>query len=242
MLMSGLMIFNAHPRLYWGQYGANSDPSWLEINDRQGEGYVRVGSVSMKTTGVLGVWQDGNGRTRNIAFPSWSTIPTNYNLALARRWHLTFAWLFVIGIITYGLRILVNGHLIRDLLPISGELHPRHIWSDIKHHAMLKFPRGEAARHYNILQKLSYLSVLGVLIPLMVLTGLTMSPSMDATWPWLLDIFGGRQNARSIHFIVVWLLVLFIIVHIAMVVLAGPFNEIRSMITGHYRLPKEHDQ
>ena len=76
-------------------------------------------------------------------------------------------------------------------------------------------------------------------MPLMVLTGLTMSPSMDATWPWLLDLFGGRQSARSIHFIAAWLLVLFIVVHLVMVVLAGPFNEIRSMITGRYRLPKE---
>ena len=83
--------------------------------------------------------------------------------------------------------------------------------------------------------------MLVVLIPLMVLTGLTMSPSMDATWPWLLDLFGGRQSARSIHFIVAWLLVLFILVHLVMVVLAGPFNEIRSMITGRYRLPKEKD-
>ncbi len=73
----------------------------------------------------------------------------------------------------------------------------------------------------------------------MILTGLTMSPSMDATWPWLLDIFGGRQSARSIHFICAWLLVGFIIVHVLMVILAGPINEIRSMITGRYRLPKE---
>jgi thiosulfate reductase cytochrome b subunit len=90
-----------------------------------------------------------------------------------------------------------------------------------------------------VLQKLAYLGVLVVLIPVMILTGLAMSPSMDATWPWLLDLFGGRQSARSIHFIVAWLLVLFVIVHLAMVVLAGPWNEVRSMITGRYRLPKE---
>ena len=78
-----------------------------------------------------------------------------------------------------------------------------------------------------------------VLIPLMVLTGLTMSPAMDTAWPWLLELFGGRQSARSIHFIVAFLLVLFFLVHILMVVLAGPINEVRSMITGRYRLPKE---
>jgi thiosulfate reductase cytochrome b subunit len=74
-----------------------------------------------------------------------------------------------------------------------------------------------------------------VLFPLIILTGLTMSPGMDAAWPWLLDIFGGRQTARTIHFIVMVLLVLFFVVHIVMVVLAGPVNELRSMITGWYR-------
>ena len=107
------------------------------------------------------------------------------------------------------------------------------------HHATLRFPKGEAARRYNVLQKLAYLGVLLVLLPVMVLTGLTMSPAMDATWPWLLDLFGGRQSARSIHFIAAWLLVLFVVVHLVMVVLAGPLNEIRSMITGRYRLPEE---
>ncbi len=119
------------------------------------------------------------------------------------------------------------------------ELRPGHIWTDIKNHATLNFPKGVAALNYNILQKASYLGVIVVLIPVMVLTGLTMSPSMDATWPWLLDIFGGRQTARSIHFIIAAFLVLFIIVHLLMVVLAGPFNELRSMITGRFRLPKE---
>ena len=89
------------------------------------------------------------------------------------------------------------------------------------------------------MQKLAYLGVLVVLIPVMILTGLTMSPSMDATWPWLLDLFGGRQSARSIHFIAAWALVAFFVVHLVMVVLAGPINEIRSMITGRYRLPEE---
>ena len=167
------------------------------------------------------------------------TIPSDYNLALARRWHLTFAWVFSVGIVAYGLWSLLNGHIRRDLMPRRDELRPRHVWQDIKDHAMLKFPKGAAAANYNILQKASYLGVIVVLIPVMVLTGLTMSPSMDATWPWLLDLFGGRQTARSIHFIVAVLLVLFFIVHVAMVVLAGPFNEIRSMITGRFRLPKE---
>ena len=101
------------------------------------------------------------------------------------------------------------------------------------------FRPGEAAQHYNILQKLSYGAVLFVFLPLMILTGLTMSPQMDSGWSFLVDLFGGRQSARSIHFIAAWLLVGFFFVHIAMVVLAGPINEVRSMITGRYKLPRE---
>ncbi len=238
MLMSGLMIFNAHPHLYWGSYGANPDTPWLEIGARDQEGYLRVGSLVLNTTGILGVWSDQNG-VHHLAFPSWATLPSSYDLARSRHWHLTFAWLFMSGIVLYLLWSLANRHLWRDLLPKLSELTPRHIWTDIKHHAMLRFPTGEAARNYNILQKLAYLSVLIVILPTLVLTGITMSPAMNAAWPWLLDLFGGRQSARSIHFICATLVVLFVIVHLVMVILAGPVNEIRSMITGRYRLPKE---
>lgn len=239
LLMSGLMIFNAHPRLYWGHYGANPDPAWLEIGAADGAGFLRVGPATVPTTGVLGVWTDAEGEVRTRAFPGWATLPSGYNLALARRWHLTFAWVFAIGIVAYGLWSLANGHLRRDLLPTRAELHPSHVWADIRDHARLRFPRGAAALKYNILQKASYLGVMGVLIPVMILTGLTMSPAMVASWPWLIDLFGGRQSARSIHFIAAALLVLFVVVHILMVLLAGPFNEMRSMITGRFRLPKE---
>jgi thiosulfate reductase cytochrome b subunit len=91
------------------------------------------------------------------------------------------------------------------------------------------------------LQKLSYISVVFVALPLMIATGLTMSPGMNAAWPWLLDVFGGRQSARSIHFITASALVAFFLVHIAMVLLAGPVNEVRSMITGWFRLPPERE-
>ena len=239
LLMSGLMIFNAHPRLYWGQHGANMDPAWLQIGARDNQGYLRVGQLSVTTTGYLGRWEDASGQIRNRAFPSWATIPSGYNLALARRWHLTFAWVFAIGIVAFGIWSLINGHFWRDIRPRLGELSPRHIWQAIKHHAMLRFPKGADALKYNVLQKASYIGVIFVLIPVMILTGLTMSPSMDATWPWLLEVFGGRQSARSIHFIVAVLLVAFFVIHILMVILTGPFNQIRAMITGTFRLPKE---
>ncbi|MFD1741748.1 cytochrome b/b6 domain-containing protein [Cypionkella sinensis] len=240
MLMSGLMIFNAHPRLYWGAYGANPDYAWLQIGATQANtGFVRVGNLTVDTTGVLGRWADSGGQVRNRAFPSWATLPQTYNLALARRWHLTFAWVFAVGLAAYLIRSLANRHLQRDLLPTSDEVRPSHIWADIKHHAKLQFPTGVAALRYNVLQKFAYLSVLIALIPGMILTGFTMSPGLNAAMPWLLDLFGGRQSARSLHFIFAFGLVGFIVIHLAMVVLAGPLNEVRSMITGRYRLPKE---
>jgi thiosulfate reductase cytochrome b subunit len=239
MLMSGLMIFNAHPRLYWGQYGANFDRAWLEIGNQGQVGLLRVGAVSVETTGALGYWKDGDGIPRARAFPWWATIPSGYSLADARIWHFFFAWVLTLGGLGYWLISFVNRHVTRDLLPMRGELSPRHIWRDICAHARLRFPRGAAALKYNILQKLAYLSVLFGLLPLIVLTGLTMSPGVDAAWRWLPALFGGRQSARSIHFLCAFGLVLFILVHLLMVVLAGPFNEVRSMITGRYRLPPE---
>lgn len=239
MLMSGLMIFNAHPRLYWGAYGANQDTAWLQIGAADERGYLRVGSMTLDTTGVLGVWTNPGGNEVHRAFPFWATIPSSYNLALARLWHLFFAWIFAGGLVLYGLWSLASRHLTRDLLPTRAELAPSHILHDIVAHARLRFPKGEAARRYNVLQKLAYCGVLLVLLPLIVLTGLTMSPALNAAWPWLLDLLGGRQTARSIHFIAAMLIVLFILVHVAMVVLAGPINEVRSMVTGRYRLPKE---
>ncbi|WP_447929753.1 cytochrome b/b6 domain-containing protein [Sphingopyxis fribergensis] len=239
LLMSGLMIFNAHPRLYWGEYGANFDRAWLVIGSTPDSGYLRIGDYRIETTGVLGRWIDAAGTEKTWAFPGWATIPTSYSLADGRRWHLFFAWILSIGLTLYMLWMLLGGHLRKDLHVRRAEWSPRHIWHDVKEHARLRFPRGEAAARYGILQKLSYIGVIFVALPLMIATGLTMSPGMNAAWPWLLDVFGGRQSARSIHFITAWALVAFFLVHIAMVLLAGPINEVRSMVTGWFRLPPE---
>jgi Ni/Fe-hydrogenase b-type cytochrome subunit len=241
MLMSGLMIFNAHPRLYWGEYGANFDRAWLVIGSTADEGYLRIGDWRVETTGVLGRWTDAEGTQKTWAFPGWATIPTSYSLADGRRWHLFFAWVMAIGLMLYMLWTAIGGHLKKDLHVRRTEWSPRHIWHDIKDHARLRFPRGEAAARYGILQKLSYIGVIFILLPLMIATGLTMSPGLNASAPWLLDLFGGRQSARSIHFIAAWALVAFFLVHILMVLLAGPVNEVRSMVTGWFRLPPEKD-
>lgn len=205
MGMSGLMILNAHPRLYWGQYGANPDKAWLEVPE----------------------------------IPGWATIPSYYSPADARVWHLAFAWVLATGLAFYLIRSLWNRHVQRDLHITAKEWAPTHLWHDIKQHAALRFPTGEAALRYNVLQKLAYCGVLFGLLPLVIATGLAMSPAMDAAWHWLPELFGGRQSARSLHFLAFAGLALFFVVHIAMVVLAGPVNEVRSMITGWYRLPQE---
>lgn len=239
LLMSGLNIFNAHPRLYWGQYGAEHDRPivWIDAVGPPGKqrGMMVIGNLRIETTGLLGLSQE-NGHASRRAFPAWLTTPSQRDLGSARRWHFFFAWLFAINGLIYILFGVFNRHFVRDLTPTKEEIKPKHIWHDIVRHAQLKFPTGEAAKRYNILQKFAYLSVIALLLPTMVLTGLTMSPGFNAAAPVLLDIFGGRQSARTIHFISASLIVGFILVHLLMVFLAGPINEIRSMITGRYEI------
>lgn len=245
LLLSGLQIFNAHPELYWGHSGADGDPAVVRIgaDDEGGEprGFVRVAGLELPTTGVLGVSQ-ADGEQVSRAFPSWATIPSFQDLAAGRRWHFFFAWLFVInGIVYLGFSVL-SGHFRKDLAPKLHEISPRHLGREILDHARLRFPEGEKARHYNALQKLTYLAVIVVFLPLMVLTGLTMSPGIDAALPSLVDIFGGRQSARTIHFITASALVIFVIVHVVMVVLSGTWNNIHSMITGRYAIREKGPQ
>ncbi len=234
MLMSGATIFNAHPRLYWGVYGANFDEPWLVIGHRGQEGYLALLGLEIPTTGFLGFTENAAR-----AFPPLVTIPNYYSLAEGRQWHFFFAWVLVISAVLYVLYSLFSKHLVRDLALKADERKLAHLWHDITQHARLRFPTGEAARAYNPLQKIAYLVVIFVLIPLVVLTGMTMSPMLNAAFPWLLDIFGGRQSARSIHFLCAACFAAFIFVHLVMVVLAGPFNELRSMVTGWYRLPAQ---
>lgn len=237
LLGSGLQIFNAHPALYWGAKSTFADP-WIAMTaaERDGRmvGLTRVGSAAFETTGVLG-FSDGQRR----GFPGWATIPSYRSLADGRRWHFFFAWLFVLNGLVYLAANLANGHVRRDLVPRRDELEPRHLWQEIKDHARLRFPKGEAARNYNALQKMTYLVVIFVLLPMMLITGISMSPGMNAAMPWLVDLLGGRQSGRTLHFISAGLIVAFVLVHLAMVVASGLVNNLRSMITGRYDLGTE---
>jgi thiosulfate reductase cytochrome b subunit len=241
LLLSGLQIFNAHPALYWGQQ-SDFGHGWLSMGAYTSggalHGVTKVGDALFDTTGLFGASRT-DGVWENRGFPAWLTIPADRYLAIGRRWHFFFAWVFAINGAVYLASAVLSGHLRRDLAPTRSQLAPRHVLHEVLDHLRLRFPKGEDARRYNVLQKGAYLAVGLVLLPVMVLTGMTMSPSLDAMFPWLLDLFGGRQSARSIHFISASLIVLFFVVHIVMVVLSGTWNNIRSMVTGRYAIEVE---
>jgi len=241
LLLSGLQIFNAHPALYWGNASDFAHP-WLTLGAKfyhgQWSGQTQIGPFHFDTTGVLGA-SEVHGKLMPRGFPPWITLPSEQFLALGRRYHFFFAWMFAINGALYLISGLINGHLRRDLVPTRDQLKPRHVWHEVVEHARLRFPKGEEARRYNVLQKGAYAGIALVVLPLMVLTGMTMSPALDGAFPWLLTLFGGRQSARSIHFICANLIVLFVIVHLVMVLVSGLWNNIRSMITGRYAIEVE---
>lgn len=242
LLMSGLNIFSAHPALYWGQSSYNGRPPILQIGSTTDAydnivGMTRIFGHSFVTTGVLGASKGSNGELMDRAFPSWLTIPNGRWLSMARQWHFFFAWVFVINGLCYVAYSVVSRHLSRDLAPTGGEL--RSIGQSVVDHLHFRHPSGEASKRYNVLQKITYLIVIFVLLPLVILMGLAMSPGFDTVWPGWVDIFGGRQSARSIHFIVAWFLVAFVLIHVFEVIIAGVWNNLRSMITGRYRVDTE---
>ncbi|HEY1877079.1 MAG TPA: cytochrome b/b6 domain-containing protein, partial [Rhizomicrobium sp.] len=210
LLASGLNIFNAHPRLYWGMYGADADRAFFSLSAADSPagtvGITQVGPWHFNTTGVLG-WSVADGDFQNRGWPEWLTIPGFQDLADARHWHFLFAWILAANGLAYLVYSLYVRHIQKDIWPTRADI--RAIPRSILDHIKLKHPTGDAARRYNVLQRLAYLGVI-FLICLMVLTGLTMSPGFDAFFPWLLDLFGGRQSARSIHFISACLIVLFV--------------------------------
>jgi len=233
LVMSGLQIFNAHPALYVGQQSDFAHPvlAMTARNTPNGPvGETTILGHRFDTTGVLGLsTYDGTPRARG--FPSWITVPSYQDLATGRRWHFFFAWLFFINGAVYLIASLATRHLWRDLVPSWRQI--RAIGPTIWHHLKLKFPH---EREYNVLQKLTYLAMVAVVLPLVVLTGLTMSPAVNAIVPWLVEVFGGRQTARTIHFVCATLIVLFVLVHVLLVLVSGVWNNLRSMITGRYRV------
>jgi len=243
LLLSGLQIFNAHSTLY---FGSKSDPSRAVLSMRAARredgsymGLTTIGATTFDTTGILGLSRGPSGELESRGFPDWITLPTYRDLATGRRWHFFFAWAFVLNLLAYLVYAIASGHVRRDLAPSGSDL--RHIGRSVWEHIRFHFPKGEEAKRYNVLQKLAYLAVIFGLLPLVILTGLTMSPALDAAFPVLLDVFGGRQSARTIHFLCAFGIVLFVLVHVFMVLVSGVWNNLRSMITGRYAIPAAED-
>ncbi len=241
LLLSGLQIFMARPDLYIGQQsGFEFENRILSIgaafDEGELEGITTIFGRRFDTTGALGVIPDANGNYQPQTFPGWMTIPSYRDLATGRVVHFFFAWALVATLVVWLVASLLNRHLTRDIVPRGRDLAalPR----DVADHVRLRLHHKRA---YGPLQKLSYFAILVIVLPLMIATGLTMSPGINAFAPWMLDLFGGRQTARTLHFVLMLVLVAFVVIHVAMVLLAGPFNEMRSMITGWIRVDEKED-
>ncbi len=208
----------------------------MEAPDGTARGVTRVFGHEFDTTGVFGL-STVYGQLTARGFPSWITIPDGNWLAMARSWHFFFAWILVLNGLAYVGYAAWSRHIARDLAPTSADW--RGIGASIVDHLKFRHPKGEAATRYNVLQKLAYLVVIFVLLPLMILMGLGLSPWANAVWPGWVDLFGGRQAARTIHFVCAWLIVLFVCIHVFEVIITGVWNNVRSMITGRYRVDSD---
>ena len=234
LLVSGLQIFNAHPALYLGEeLGFEYDNAVLVLGAEQTarglRGTTTILGHTLDTTGLLGA---SGGVPRG--FPAWATLPANQDLATGRVVHFFAAWVLAATLVVWGIASVVNGHIRNDLVPTGADI--RGLPRDVASHLRGRFHHG---RRYGVLQKLSYGLVIFGLFPLIVLSGLGMSPAMNAAWPWILEVFGGRQTARTVHFVAMTLFVGFFVIHIAMVLAAGPLNELRSILTGWYRADRD---
>lgn len=240
LLLTGLYIFNMHPALYWGEDGHEGIPTFLAVK-MQGldtthpTSTLQIGSHVFNTTGVLGHAFGPPGKQRPwLAFHPIMVFPLPGHLGDARGWHFLMAWVLVVGSLIYVGYGFATGHFRRNFVPTVAQLKPRAMWSEIWHHLTFRRAHGDAARQYNLLQRTAYTVVVFILIPLEVMSGLTMSSSFGAIFPQLFDLFGGRQSARTVHFLTAAALVLFVVIHVAQVFVAGIRNEVGAMISGRF--------
>ncbi|MBI4522563.1 MAG: cytochrome b/b6 domain-containing protein [Deltaproteobacteria bacterium] len=233
LFMSGLQIFNAYPNLHWGSK-AEPDEAFFSIYAANDEGairgYTQIFGLRAETTGFLGVQQTEMGPFPR-AFPSWLTIPGFFWLAGGRRWHFFFAWVFVANGVLYFFFNLANGHLRKFLLTPRDA---RELFPMILYYLRLRRESPQLGE-YNPLQKAAYTGIFLLLTPLIIFSGMAMSPQLDVAFNSLPAAFGGRQSARSIHFVLTFLFALFTFGHIFMVITTGAVNNMRSIITGWYR-------
>jgi thiosulfate reductase cytochrome b subunit len=204
LLVTGIEILISHPRFYWGETGNINTPPLFKI--------PIPSSRSSVPTGYGYVLPDQNGWSRYLHFQS--------------------AWVVVLTGLLYIIYSFFSGHLRKNLLPDAAEFSWRNFSTTIGNHLRFQPPGEDEAWSYNLLQRLTYLCVIFVLFPLIIWTGLAMSPAIASVFPSAVSVLGGQQSARTIHFFVTVLLVLFLLVHIMMIGLAGFWNRTRPMITG----------
>jgi thiosulfate reductase cytochrome b subunit len=240
LVMSGLQIFNAAPYL---DASDRTDPAHrvLSFDAHQAPNGAPVGTTTVfghtfTTPHVFGYTDDGQGGQEARAFPGAVTLPGEQDLADGRVWHFFFGWVLTLSIVVY----LVAGAIRKDLreLILRPSDLPKLLPMQLYYFRLRKEPPPHGK--YNPLQKAAYTVVLFVFIPLVVLTGLALSPGFDALTGPLIQVFGGRQFARTWHFTLMTILILYFCVHMLLVFSTGPWNNIKSMITGTYRL-KDHD-
>jgi thiosulfate reductase cytochrome b subunit len=220
LAVTGFTILMAHPRLYWGAVGNDLTPALIELpisrNYRHGGWEVSTPSFPVSGHAQSAV------RTYDILNEnSW-----------ARSLHFLAAWFLLVTGTIYLLAGLLSGHLRRDLVPRRGELRARLMRDELRAHLRLRMRPAPGGPPYGLLQKFTYCGVVFLGLPLMVLTGLAMSPAITAAYPFLAGMFGGTQSARTIHFCVFVALILFTVIHLVMVSLSGFKRQMRAMTLG----------
>lgn len=211
LLVSGGEIVISHPRFYWGETGNVMMRPWFTIPIPSSRGTVPTGySFGMP---------DANGWSRSL--------------------HFQAAWVLVLTGLMYGLTSLWTGHFRKNLLPGKSDRTWRALWGVMAKY-IRRAPLDEADAHsYNAMQRMAYLAVIFVLFPLVIWTGLALSPAFDSAFPMAVDVLGGRQSARTLHLFITGFLVIFLIVHVAMVYLGGFKRLMRGMITGRVTARRE---
>lgn len=220
LMISGVTILMAHPRLYWGTAGNDLTPPLIQLP----LGPNAHGAPWSPSTPFFAA-ADGPRTANRLAEP-W-----NEN-SWARSLHFLAAWLFLLGLAIYLAAGALTGHLRRNILPRADELGAGSLWTDIKAHLRRRAEVAPPGPPYGTLQKLAYGALAFVVLPLMVLTGLTLSPAISADHQGLLDLFGGTQSARTIHFFAFSAVALFLLVHLVMVLLTKPLRQLRAMTWG----------
>ncbi len=223
LAVTGIVILMAHPRLYWGEVGNDLMPALLEFpisNNHRPDDYGPATTFTEVPGAPISATRDYEDEFFNQN--SWG-----------RSLHFLAAWVLVTTGLVYVFAGMTTGHVWHDLLPRIRELAPRSLWRDLRNHLRPAIEPVGSGPPYGLLQKLTYSAVVFIALPLMLLTGLTMSPAVTAAYPFLLDTFGGYQSARTIHFFCFAALLLFLVVHVAMVIATGFGRQLRAMILGH---------